>query len=627
MDRVRAMLAEKEILLVLDNFEQVSAAAMEVAELLRSCNGLKILATSQTPLLLAGEHEYLLPPLSLPSPDVFLDGLTVDQLMAYESVQLFVTRVRQFRHDFPITHANARQISDICLRLDGIPLAIELAAAALRRMTLVQLATLLHKEENWLHELHSPARDLPPRQRTLYHAIAWSYSLLDAGVQSVFRQLGVFVDGFEADAAHSVCGADQATLARLAEHNLLMRTPERWRMLEMIREFALAQMTKEELKVAQQRHITYFATQASINIRVFVCDHANMRAALELAIAAHKTEAAFTLCIGLCWFWEGHGYLREGMTLARAVLAMPDRFQVNMRIDVLERVATFAWQAHQLDTALQFAEEAVFLARGYHQPGKLALALNLLGRILIEKCEYENAETALQESTQLALQASHLFNPGCPLTMLGEIALTRGDREAARTHMAQALPFLMGEHESPYVGVFIAMAHTNLAEIALAYDNPKQARDELLQALPQARLYIRRFRCLLVTLAGLLLHTRSTSEAKDLAAATELLGAVSRLGEHSGDALSPFYQALIARRSEHTRQILTQHIWEAAWQVGRTWTREHKPWQKRKVGWGSILRNRRGEFMKFLPRMWFQCGPMRYKWIRPAKVGTKPQLR
>lgn len=626
LDRLRATLAEKEILLVLDNCEQVSAAAVEVAKLLRGCSRLKILATSQTPLLLAGEHEYALPPLSLPPPDIFLDGLTVDQLMAYEAVQLFVTRVRQFRHDFSTTHADARQICDICLRLDGIPLAIELAAAALRRMTLAQLAALLHKEENWLHELHSPARDLPPRQRTLYHAIAWSYSLLDASAQDVFRQLGVFVDGFETDAAQAVCGADQAMLARLTEHNLLMRAPDRWRMLEMIRAFALAQMTNEELKAAQQRHITYFATQATVNIQVSVCDHANMRAALEFAIAAQKTEAAFTLCIGLCWFWEGHGYLREGMTLARAVLAVPDEFPVNMRIDVLERVATFAWQAHQLDTALQYAEEAVFLARSYHQPGKVALALNLLGRILIEQSEYENAEAALEENTQIALQASHLFNPGCPLTLLGEVALSRGGWEAARTRMAQALPFLMGEHESPYDRVFFAMAHTNSAEIALAYGNPKQARDELLQALPQARLYIRRFRCLLVTLAGLLLHTRSTAEAKDLAAATELLGAVSRLGEHSGDVLSPFYEALIARRSEHTRQNLTQPIWEAAWQVGCTWTRAQAV-AEAESQLGSILRNRRGVLMKFLSWMRFRCGPMRHRRIRPAKAGVKPQLR
>ena len=573
LDRVRAALAEKEILLVLDNFEQVSAAALDVAELLRGCRGLKILATSQTPLLLAGEHEYVLPPLSLPPLDIFLDGLTTDQLLAYEAVQLFVTRLHQFRQDFALTAANLRQVGDICRRLDGIPLAIELAAASLRRMTLAQLAALFHQEENWLHELHSPARDLPPRQRTLYHAVAWSYSLLDAPAQRVFRQLCVFVDGFDAAAAKAVCGADGATLARLADHNLLVRAPERWQMLAMIREFALAQMVGEELQAVRQSHITYFATQASANTQVFAIDHANMRAALESALAAHRTEAVLTLFIGLCWFWEGHGYLREGMALAPSVLALADAFPVDLRIDVLERVGTLVWQARQLDTALQYAEEAAALARGHHHPGKLALVLNLRGRILIEQSEYDQAESALRESTLLALGAPHLFNPGCPLTLLGEVALTRGDWEAARTHMAQALPFLGGEQVSPYVGVFVAMGHTTMAEVALAYGNPLEARDELLQALPQARLYIRRFRCLLVTLAGLLLYTRATPAAKHLAAAAALLGAVTRLGEHSGDALSPFYQAQIVRRSAQTQQLLAQDAWEAAWLSGRTWTR------------------------------------------------------
>ena len=242
---------------------------------------------------------------------------------------------------------------------------------------------------------------------------------------------------------------------------------------------------------------------------------------------------------------------------------------VDLRIDALERVSTLAWQGHQLAVALQFAGEAATLARSHDRPGKLALTLNLLGRILIEQGDYAQAEVALQESTQLARQNTHLFNPGCPLTLLGEIALVREDWATAQRHLAQAIPFLAKESASLYVAVHVAMAYTNSAELALANGNANQARHELRLALPQARLYIRRLRCLLVTLAGLLLET---TQAQEGTAAAQLLGAVAGLGERSGDPLSPLYQTHIAQRSAYAQRLLPTSQWQAAWQVGRTWT-------------------------------------------------------
>ncbi len=576
LDRLRTLLAEKELLLVLDNCEQVSAAAIEIAALLRGGKGLKVLATSRAPLWLGGEHEYALPPLSLPPRDLLLDPSDADKwperLMTYEAVELFVTRVRQHQYDFSVTPANAAQICTICLRLDGIPLALELAAAALHRMTLAHLATLFQDEANWLHELHSPARDLPPRQRTLTLAIAWSYSLLDVKTQTSFRQLGVFVGGFTAAAAQTVCGSDPATLARLTEHNLLARAPERWQLLEMIREFALAQMSSAERTATQQSHSTYFVAQAVTNFDVVARDHANFRAALVWAIASQDAYAALTLCIKQCWFWETHGYLREGMTLARAALAIPAAVDPNLRIDVLQRVSTLAWQGHQFAIAMQFAEEAATLARRNDLPAKLASTLIVLGRIWIEQGDYSHAEIALQESIQLARQAPHLFNPGCPLTQLSEVALARGDWAAAQAHLAQAIPCLVSTHESLLVDVHVAMAHTHLAEVALAYGHPNQARHELRQALPQARLHIRRLRCLLVTLVGILLRPLPTTQTQDVTAAASLLGTVAGLGERSGDPLSPLFQALLAQRAERVKQRLPQSEWQAAWQVGHTWT-------------------------------------------------------
>ena len=575
LERLRAKLADQEILLVLDNFEQVSAAATAVAALLRGCRGLKVLATSRTPLQLAGEHAYTVPPLSLPPGDIVLDTAPdqlPEKLMAYEAVQLFVARVRQHQYDFAITPVNAAQINGICIRLDGLPLALELAAAALRRMPLTQLAAVLQHEANWLPEFHSPALDLPPRQQTLTNAIDWSYRLLDADTQAAFRQLGIFVGGFAAAAAQAVCGADPSALAHLTDHSLLARTPERWQMLAMIREFALAQMSAAERVATQQRHTAYFVAQTVLNLDGIALDHANFRAALGWAMAAQDVHAALTLCIKLCWFWETRGYLREGITLGRAVLTMAAGVDLDLRIDALERVSTLVWQGHQFDVALQLAEEAATLARSNDRPGKLALALNLLGRILIEQGNYAHAEAALQESTQLARQVPHLFNLGCSLTMLGELALVREDWEVAQVHLAQAIPFLVSESDSLYVGVFVAMAHTYLAEVALANGDPHQARRELRQALPKARLYIRRLRCLLVTLAGLLLSTIHNTPTEDAQAAATLLGAEAALGEQTDAPSLLLYQPLIAQRSESAQRLLSQSQWQTAWQVGHTWT-------------------------------------------------------
>lgn len=583
LDRLRAMLVSKELLLILDNCEQVSETAGDVAALLRGGKGLKVLATSRTPLLLAGEHEYALPPLSLPPRDSATE-ITPAQLLSYEAVQLFVARVRQHQRAFAVTATNAGTITTICTRLDGLPLALELAAAALRRMSLSQLGHLLQSEAHWLHALHSPARDLAPRQRTLYQAIAWSYSLLDATQQAIFRQVGIFVGGFSAAAAQAVSAAHPATLERLTEHNLLTQTAERWQMLAMIREFALAQLTHEEHLLAQQRHTAYFAAQAeskmALPLEAIAQEHDNFRAALAAAIARQNAHAALTISIKLVWFWELRGYLREGVDLVRAALAIPT--DSPLRFDVMERMSTLAWQVHQFDVAVEFSEQLLDLARSHADPLALARALNLQGRILIEQGALARAAVALQENVQLARQFPHHFNPGCPLAQLGEIALIRGEWQAAQSQFSEALalltnpkltnPKLTHTNGNLYTGIFIAMAHTDLAELALAFGNPTQARHELLQVLPYARLYLRRLHCLLVTLTRLLLTSVAPTPATNAQAAAKLLGCIAGLGERTGDTLSPFHQELIAERSTTAQRLMIQPEWQAAWQQGHAWT-------------------------------------------------------
>jgi tetratricopeptide (TPR) repeat protein len=353
-------------------------------------------------------------------------------------------------------------------------------------------------------------------------------------------------------------------------------------MLEMIREFALAQMNSEERTAVQQRHTAYFATQAATqnvtNLDAIARDHDNFRAALAWAIAAHDAHAALTLCIQLCWFWETRGYMREGMSLARAALATSGAVDGRLRMDALERVSTLAWLGHQFDVALDYAEQAIALARSSGRHEDLAFLLNLLGRIFIEQGDYARAGAALQESLQHARQVPHLFNPGCPLTQLGDLALARGDWEAAQTHLTQAITLLAGEEEGGQgsIPIHLGVAHTALAEVALVQNQVARARHQLQQVLPYAHVRMRRLRAMLVAIAGLLLtklHTTQAGEATVRArAAAAFLGAVAGMGERTGDSLPPWQQALVAQRSTYAQSHLLQHEWQAAWQVGYRWT-------------------------------------------------------
>lgn len=593
LDRLCATLADQQLLLLLDNCEQVSAAATEIALLLRRCKRLTVLATSRTPLRLSAEHEYLVPPLSLP-PAALMTGTTPATLMNFEAVQLFVARVQQHQHEFMVTSANATPIVALCRRLEGIPLALELAAAALRRMGIDQLADLLQRETMWLHQLHSLARDLPPRQRTLYQAIAWSYSLLDATLQWLFRQLAVFVGGFSAQAAQAVCAAEPAALAQLTEHNLLAYRAERWQMLEMVREFALNELSHTEQgyerSQVQQRHTAYFVDQAALPLTAqstlslalsvpdylqaapSAPDYDNFCAALTRAIAAQDGHAALTLCSKLGGFWETRSYLHNGAQLTQAVLAMPSAQDMRLRLAALERISTLAWQGHQFDVALAFAEQAKTLALTHEQLEVLVRTLNLIGRIFLEQGDHGRAEAVLQECLQRSRPIALRFNPGCPLALLGEVAMACGEWQRAAAYLTEALTALAAAEQTVYGGLFVATAHTDLAELALRQDQIAEARHELQQALPYARLTMRRLRCLLVALVGLLLIPLPTTSTKNVKTAATLFGAIVGLGERSGDILSPFHQRLIAERSACAQQLISPQAFQAALQQGHAWT-------------------------------------------------------
>ena len=558
-----AALKNKCVLLALDNFEQVIDAARDVVELLNACRNIKILATSRVPLHVYGEHEYELPPMSVPS-----RGLAPDKLVEHESVQLFLARVREHQPKFTITLDNAASVAEVCVRLDGVPLALELAAASIRRMTLEQLVTVLTDESKWLASLQTPARDLPPRQRTLYNAIAWSYSLLDATTQIVFRRMGILASSFNLSTAMAVCDLDaghvQSALDMLTDHRLLGREQDRWHMLEMIREFASEQLSADERATVRHRHASHFALRLqsieSDTARIEM-DHDNFRAALRWAIRAWDGSLALTLCGGLADFWESRGYLREGLALARETLAISENVAPNLRIGFLSNVAHLAWNKHDFDAALELNEQSIALTRANGMSSELAIAFNVLARIRLEQGNYEQAEQALHECKRIVDQQPSIT--GMTLAQLGETALARGDLEQAQTASERALELFRKQQDR-----FVALTYTNLAEIAMARGEYERARINLENALPLIHLHFRRQLCFLLSLAGWLI-TSPQARQNDVRHGVEWLSAAKMITERTGAPPSAMYHTLNEKRMAKSRHQLTDRDWQQAWQRGR----------------------------------------------------------
>ncbi|NTU86304.1 MAG: protein kinase, partial [Chloroflexales bacterium] len=350
-------LRPRQMLLLLDNFEQVIAAATLLPDLLALCPGLKILVTSRELLRLRGEHELSVPPLRAPARRRGAHGAEpLEVLTQYEAVRLFIERAQVARPDFAVTSANAPAVAEICHRLDGLPLAIELAAARVRLLTPQALLARLGRP---LKLLTDGARDLPARQRTLRGTIEWSYALLSPEEQALLARLSVFVGGWALEAAEAICGAEGGqdlldSLASLDQKSLIRQEAERaeprFAMLETIREYAMERLAERaERGPTLQRHAAYYrliAEQALAELRgagqiVWLDrleqEHDNLRAALDWGLGAQAQDGwaggdeplqhAMGLSGALAHFWQLRGYLGEGRRWLEAALATADRAQ------------------------------------------------------------------------------------------------------------------------------------------------------------------------------------------------------------------------------------------------------------------------------------------------------------
>ncbi len=327
LDVLKAALRAKTVLLVLDNFEQILPAAPVVADLLRACPRLKILVTSREALRVRGEHEYVVPPLALPPPT----ALPVSDLAQYSAIEVFRQRAVAARGDFVLDESTSPAVVRICERLGGLPLAIELAAARIRRLSPQALLQQFEDDPSGagaLHQLRAHARDVPERHRSLWDAIAWSYALLEDQERVLFRWLAAFVGGWTAEAAAYVCSTSAGmiineALESLADKHLVEAHPDgtaiRYTMLEPLREFGLEQMRQTgEMGSVQARMATYFV-QVAENAhaamfgagyagahRTLLAEHANIQAVLSWALAEREVDICLRLCGALQHFWNDY---------------------------------------------------------------------------------------------------------------------------------------------------------------------------------------------------------------------------------------------------------------------------------------------------------------------------------
>jgi predicted ATPase/class 3 adenylate cyclase/DNA-binding CsgD family transcriptional regulator len=427
LDLLQASLRDKQLLLLLDNFEQVLNVASQVADLLAACPRLKVLVTSRFVLHVRGEQEFTVPPLTVPDPKHLPDLAVLSQ---YEAVELFIARAQAVKPEFQLTTANAPIIAEICARLDGLPLAIELAAA---RSKLLPPQALLARLGQRLAVLTGGAQDAPARQQTLRNTIAWSYHLLDASEQRLFRRISVFVGGCMLEAVEAVCAALDGEAAgvvdgvsSLIDKSLLQHTEQesqepRLLMLETIREYALeASASSGEMEDTRQAYAAYYLQLAeeaepqmvgplqTMWLERFEREHENLRAALSWLLEQAEGERdrsshelALRLSAALWQFWESRGYASEGRTFLERALVVSEGTVTSYRAKALKAAASMA--VHQGDTERGEAlcKEILTLSQQFGDRGGVAHTLYLRGIIAGWRSNLAAACSLLEEALAL----------------------------------------------------------------------------------------------------------------------------------------------------------------------------------------------------------------------------------
>jgi non-specific serine/threonine protein kinase len=592
-DLLRVFLRDKSLLLLLDNFEHVAEAAPQLAELLDSSAGLALLVTSRATLRLRGEKHYPVSLLAVP-PSARGRPVTIEQLDQYAATALFIERARAAQPSFQVTDSAAPLVANICAQLNGLPLAIELAAAWSRLLPPAALATRLDRT---LPLLATGPMDLPERQRTMHRTIAWSYDLLDAEDQRLFGRLAVFANGCALEAVEAVCqaplGAEPLTrdvlegLATLVDHSLALRREAadeaRVYMLHIVREFALAQLeASEEADALRRSHARYFvelAEQIEPKSRGPALpawllgverELGNIRAALGWARARGEVELGLRLATALWRFWFAGGHLSEGVEWLEGFLTLagPDDTSLPawLRARAYSDLGMLFTARWNVGPAMPHLEKGIALGRAAGDWLAVAVGLQFLGAAQRVTGHPEQAVTSYEEVLAMGRENNDALTTYTSLTSLGELAGDRGDWAAAAARYTAAMAISRATGHRDHVGSILL----RLAEVAL-----QQGEEHL--AVACLREAIELFQAIGMTWAmiGALdllatAHARMGAKIK----AARMFGAAAHLRETIARphaiGRQPRLDALIAP----ARAALSEGAWGRAFEAGRALTLE-----------------------------------------------------
>lgn len=621
--RLHEHMKSKTMLLLLDNFEQVLDAAPRVTDLLRVASRLKVVVTSRTPLHVYGEQGFPVPSLPVPS-----DGHTTPELVPgglHDSVQLFVRRAQAVRPDYSLSHDDAEVVGEICRRLDGLPLAIELAAARTKHLTPWAVLARL-EEDGQLQTLAGGPSDRAARQRTMQEAVAWSYRLLNSEAQTLFCALGVFSGGFTSEAAHAVADTAIAALPTLVDQSLVKQENasggNRFGLLEVMREYAMEQLVAQgEEGEVRGRHAGYYvalAEEAASHIRTpdqavwmdrMEAEHSNARTALRFLLDSRQAGQALRMVCALSGLWQARGYLTEGRQWIQEALELTaqaghEDASKPLRAQALRSVGRLAWDqgdflAAQTNCQASLAlyrdmgdmagtattlnnlasipfdrgdyaaarllyEEALGLARSIDDVWLVAQALNNLGNLYRNVSDWSRARESYEESARLFSSLGDVTTSVVPLGNLSLVCIDQGDYEAARGYQAEALTICRSQAHKTSLTFILVQSGTR----ALEQGEYGEALQIYLEMLPLVRQINQRFvlpMCL-EGLAGLCAEVARPLEAARLWGAAEALRDTLKL-----PMPAPGHGRYVAR-VEAAGQRAGYSSFRAAWDEGRSLT-------------------------------------------------------
>ena len=536
-ERVIDHLRERRLLLVLDNFEQLLTAAPFVGDLLAAAPRVWVLATSRAPLRLAAEHEYPVPPFETPDA-----ALPFETLVQTDALRLFAARARAVDRGFALDELSAPEVARVCARLDGLPLAIELAAA---RAKLLAPAEILERLEREPQLLPPGPRDAPARQRTLAATIHWSYDLLGPDERLAFARLGVFVGGCTLEAAERVCEITLESLGALVDNNLLRRRDSRFGMLETVRHFAVELLEEAGSVEVRRRHAewltelaetmaertTVAGEDATVWLDRIQPEHDNIRAALAWAVD-EDPELALRLASSLRLFWEVRGHFGEGGRWLEEALPKAAGVAPLVRLRAMSAGGAIAFRCGDFQLARERFEGSLELARELDDELWVARALSDVGTVAAALEEWDDASALLEESAGLFRKLDVEPRLATVLGNLGHIAAQRGDYERAIEVTQEALSLESRHKPNATISLY------NLGSHNLQAGHLDKSRDWLERAIAQT-LELGFKEVMAYALAA---YVRLCLLEGDAARAAHLAGIADRLLSEAGILLQPWEQ-------------------------------------------------------------------------------------